>query len=561
MKSRKFNILSRCTAGICIAVLAATAISATRSDKADIARNLDIFNAIYKELQTNYVDSIDSDKAITTAIDAMLNTLDPYTVYFPASNQDQLTQMTSGEYGGIGALIQEVRGKGVIISEPYENTPSAKAGLRAGDLLMVIDNDTVLGWTSQKVTEKLKGDAGTHLKVTVKRPYVEDSILTFDITRSKIQLPAVPYYGVVRDSIGYIYLNQFTDKAADSVRDALLEFKKDPRVKAIALDLRGNPGGLLEAAVQIVGYFVPKNTEVLRTKGKGVLNEKVYKTTSKPIDTEIPLFVLIDGSSASSAEITAGSLQDLDRAVLIGNRSFGKGLVQHTRPLPFDGVLKVTVAKYYIPSGRLIQAIDYSHRNPDGSVARIPDSLTNVFTTLNGREVRDGGGITPDIEVDYGEVNRLTYNIVSDNWAFDYATKYAAEHPSIAPAEEFVVTDSMFADFKNFIDPAKFNYDKVCEQMIEALRKAAETEGYMNDSVKAQLEILSGMLKHNLDHDLDYNRKDIDGLIAGEIMKRYYYEKGQVIQTLKNDPAIDSMAVLLSNPERYKSILSPAKKR
>lgn len=559
MKSRRPSIFSRCIAGACVVALAATAISATRSNKAEIARNLDIFNAVYKELQTNYVDSIDSEKAVTTAIDAMLSTLDPYTTYYPASDQDQLTQMTSGEYGGIGALIQEVPGKGVIISEPYENTPSAKAGLKAGDLLMVIDNDTVLGWKSTKVTEKLKGEPGTHLKVTVKRPYVEDSILTFDITRNKIQLPAVPYYGVVKDRIGYIYLNQFTDKAAADVRNALIELKKDPRVEAIALDLRGNVGGLLEAAVQIVGYFVPKNTEVLRTRGKGILNEKVYKTTNKPIDTEIPLFVLIDGSSASSSEITAGALQDLDRAVLIGNRSFGKGLVQSTRPLPFDGVLKVTVAKYYIPSGRLIQAIDYSHRNPDGSVARIPDSLTNVFTTANGREVRDGGGITPDVEVKYGEVNRLTYNIISDNWAFDYATKFAAENPQIAPAEEFVVTDSMFADFKRFIDPSKFNYDKVCEQMVSNLRKAAETEGYMNDSVKVQLDLLEGLLKHDLNHDLDNNRKDIDGLIASEIMKRYYFEKGQVIQTLKDDPGIDSTIVVLDQPGRYKSILSPVK--
>lgn len=559
MKSRRPSIFSRCIAGACVVALAATAISATRSNKAEIARNLDIFNAVYKELQTNYVDSIDSEKAVTTAIDAMLSTLDPYTTYYPASDQDQLTPMTSGEYGGIGALIQEVPGKGVIISEPYENTPSAKAGLKAGDLLMVIDNDTVLGWKSTKVTEKLKGEPGTHLKVTVKRPYVEDSILTFDITRNKIQLPAVPYYGVVKDRIGYIYLNQFTDKAAADVRNALLELKKDPRVEAIALDLRGNVGGLLEAAVQIVGYFVPKNTEVLRTRGKGILNEKVYKTTNKPIDTEIPLFVLIDGSSASSSEITAGALQDLDRAVLIGNRSFGKGLVQSTRPLPFDGVLKVTVAKYYIPSGRLIQAIDYSHRNPDGSVARIPDSLTNVFTTANGREVRDGGGITPDVEVKYGEVNRLTYNIVSDNWAFDYATKFAAENPQIAPAEEFVVTDSMFADFKRFIDPSKFNYDKVCEQMVSNLRKAAEAEGYMNDSVKVQLDLLEGLLKHDLNHDLDNNRKDIDGLIASEIMKRYYFEKGQVIQTLKDDPGIDSTIVVLDQPGRYKSILSPVK--
>ena len=559
MKSRRPSIFSRCIAGACVVALAATAISATRSNKAEIARNLDIFNAVYKELQTNYVDSIDSEKAVTTAIDAMLSTLDPDTTYYPASDQDQLTQMTSGEYGGIGALIQEVPGKGVIISEPYENTPSAKAGLKAGDLLMVIDNDTVLGWKSTKVTEKLKGEPGTHLKVTVKRPYVEDSILTFDITRNKIQLPAVPYYGVVKDRIGYIYLNQFTDKAAADVRNALIELKKDPRVEAIALDLRGNVGGLLEAAVQIVGYFVPKNTEVLRTRGKGILNEKVYKTTNKPIDTEIPLFVLIDGSSASSSEITAGALQDLDGAVLIGNRSFGKGLVQSTRPLPFDGVLKVTVAKYYIPSGRLIQAIDYSHRNPDGSVARIPDSLTNVFTTANGREVRDGGGITPDVEVKYGEVNRLTYNIISDNWAFDYATKFAAENPQIAPAEEFVVTDSMFADFKRFIDPSKFNYDKVCEQMVSNLRKAAETEGYMNDSVKVQLDLLEGLLKHDLNHDLDNNRKDIDGLIASEIMKRYYFEKGQVIQTLKDDPGIDSTIVVLDQPGRYKSILSPVK--
>lgn len=561
MKSRRFTVLSRCIAGACVALVAATSISATRSNKAEIARNLDIFNAIYKELQTNYVDSIDSEKAITTAIDAMLGSLDPYTEYFPASSQDQLTQMTSGEYGGIGALIQEVKGKGVIISEPYENTPSAKAGLRPGDLLMVIDNDTVLGWSSKKVTEKLKGEAGTKLKVTVKRPYAKDSILTLDVTRSKIQLPSVPYYGVIRDEIGYIYLNQFTDKAAENVKNALIELKKDPRVKAIALDLRGNVGGLLEAAVQIVGYFVPKNTEVLRTRGKGVLNEKVYKTTNKPIDTDIPLIVLIDGSSASSSEITAGALQDLDRAVLVGNRSFGKGLVQHTRPLPFDGVLKVTVAKYYIPSGRLIQAIDYSHRNPDGSVARIPDSLTNVFTTANGREVRDGGGITPDIEVEYGDVNRLTYNIVSDNWAFDYATKFASEHPAIPSAEEFVVTDSMFNDFKKFIDPDKFNYDKVCEQMVAALRKAADNEGYMNDSVKAQLDRLEGMLKHNLDHDLDNNRKDIEGLIAGEILKRYYFEKGQVIQSLKSDPGIDSVVVLLNDPARYKAILSPEKKQ
>lgn len=543
-----------------VAALALPAIAATRSNKAEITRNLDIFNSLYKELQTNYVDSIDAEKSINTAIAAMLNDIDPYTEYFPASQQEDITMMTSGEYAGIGSVILEKPGKGVFISEPYEGSPAQKAGLRPGDHIIMVDNDTVTTWHSSQVSGKLKGQAGTQVKVTVNRPYATDSILTFDITREKIQLPAVPYYGVVRDNIGYINLTSFTDKAATDVRNALIELKKDPRVKSIVLDLRGNRGGLLEAAVKIVGLFVPKNTEVLRTRGKGLLNEKVYKTTSAPVDTQIPLAVFIDGGSASSSEITAGALQDLDRAVIIGNRSFGKGLVQSTRPLPYDGVLKVTIAKYYIPSGRLIQAIDYSHRNPDGSVARIPDSLTNVFKTVHGREVRDGGGITPDIDIDYGEANRLTYNIVSDNWAFDYATRYAAQHPEIAPAEEWQITDSIFDDFKQFIDPEKFNYDKVCEQMLESLKKAAEIEGYMNDSTRKEFTVLEGLLKHNLGHDLDNNRKDIEEILASEIIRRYYYQKGQVIEALKRDATLDSAVVVLNDKARYKQILSPAAK-
>lgn len=543
-----------------VAALALSAIAATRSNKAEITRNLDIFNSLYKELQTNYVDSIDAEKSINTAIAAMLNDIDPYTEYFPASQQEDITMMTSGEYAGIGSVILEKPGKGVFISEPYEGSPAQKAGLRPGDHIIMVDNDTVTTWHSSQVSGKLKGQAGTQVKVRVNRPYAADSILTFDITREKIQLPAVPYYGVVRDNIGYINLTSFTDKAATDVRNALIELKKDPRVKSIVLDLRGNRGGLLEAAVKIVGLFVPKNTEVLRTRGKGLLNEKVYKTTSAPVDTQIPLAVFIDGGSASSSEITAGALQDLDRAVIIGNRSFGKGLVQSTRPLPYDGVLKVTIAKYYIPSGRLIQAIDYSHRNPDGSVARIPDSLTNVFKTVHGREVRDGGGITPDIDIDYGEANRLTYNIVSDNWAFDYATRYAAQHPKIAPAEEWQITDSIFDDFKQFIDPEKFNYDKVCEQMLESLKKAAEIEGYMNDSTRKEFTVLEGLLKHNLGHDLDNNRKDIEEILASEIIRRYYYQKGQVIEALKRDATLDSAVVVLNDKARYKQILSPAAK-
>lgn len=560
MKKDRNSLPGRVGAMAFIAVLALSAIAATRSNKAEITRNLDIFNSLYKELQTNYVDSIDAEKSINTAIAAMLNDIDPYTEYFPASQQEDITMMTSGEYAGIGSVILEKPGKGVFISEPYEGSPAQVAGLRPGDRIIMVDSDSVTTWHSAQVSEKLKGQAGTTVKVVVSRPYVADSILTFDITRQKIQLPAVPYYGVVRNNIGYINLTSFTDKAATDVRNALLELKKDPRVKSIVLDLRGNRGGLLEAAVKIVGLFVPKNTEVLRTRGKGLLNEKVYKTTSAPVDTEIPLAVFIDGGSASSSEITAGALQDLDRAVIIGNRSFGKGLVQSTRPLPYDGVLKVTIAKYYIPSGRLIQAIDYSRRNPDGSVARIPDSLTNVFKTAHGREVRDGGGITPDIDIDYGEVNRLTYNIVSDNWAFDYATRYAAEHPEIAPAEQWQMTDSIFDDFKQFIDPEKFNYDKVCEQMLESLKKAAEIEGYMNDSTSKEFTVLEGLLKHDLGHDLDNNRKDIEEILATEIIRRYYHQKGQVIETLKRDATLDSAVVVLNDKARYKKLLSPAKK-
>ncbi len=541
-------------------LIGATSTSAaTRSEKIAISRNLDIFNSLYKELQMFYVDTIDAEKSINTAISAMLNDIDPYTVYIPAKDQEDFLTISTGEYGGIGSYIFE-RNNNVYISEPYENSPAHQSGLRPGDMIIKIDNDSVAGWKSSKVSERLKGQAGTPLQVTVKRPYVNDSIVTVDIVRRKIQMPSVPYYGVIKDNIGYIYLTSFTDKSAKEVRDALIELKKDPRVKSIILDLQSNGGGLLESAIKIVGLFVPKNTEVLRTRGKGVLNEKVYKTTSSPVDTEIPLAVLIDGGSASSAEIVAGALQDLDRAVIVGTRSYGKGLVQSTRQLPYDGLLKVTIAKYYIPSGRLIQAIDYSHRNPDGTVARIPDSLTTVFKTAHGREVRDGGGITPDIKIELPEVNRLTYNIVRDNWAFDYATRYAATNPTIAPAGEFEITDSIFNDFKQFIDPSKFKYDKVCEMMFAELKKVAESEGYMNDSTKVQFDALEKMLKHDLNKDLDSNRKAISEILSNEIIKRYYFQRGQVINNIRYDKAVENAVAILNDPVAYKKILLPANK-
>lgn len=533
-------------------VISVLASAATRSKKSEISRNLDIFNALYKELQTFYVDSIDAEKSINTAIDAMLNDIDPYTEYIPAKAQDNFRTMTTGEYGGIGAVIQQTPA-GVIVSEPYEGTPSQLAGLKPGDRFLMIDGDSVVGWTSDKVTEKLRGQNGTSLRIVVDRPWVEDSILTFEFKRAKIQLPSVSYVGIVRDNIGYIGLISFTEKSYTEVRTGV-ESLLAKGVKGMILDLRGNGGGLLESAVEILGIFLPKGTPVLTTRGKGVLNEKTYRTSVKPLDTKIPLVVLVDGGSASSAEIVTGALQDLDRAVIIGSRSFGKGLVQSTRELPYDGLLKVTTAKYYIPSGRLIQAIDYSHRNPDGSVARIPDSLTTVFKTAGGREVRDGGGITPDIKVDYPDVNRMTYNVVRDNWAFDFANKYAAEHDTIPSPETFVVTDEIYDSFKSFIDPKKFNYDKVCENAVEQLRELAKLEGYMNDSTAAQFDVLANMLKHDLSRDLDINRKNLTPYIAGEILNRYYFSRGEVIYSLRDDAAVDSATAVLTTP-RFKEIL------
>lgn len=543
-----------------IVALSLIAGAATRNNKAEISRNLDIFNSLYKELQTFYVDTIDASKSITTAIDAMLEDIDPYTEYIPQDKQDAFKRMTTGEYAGIGSMIMQRDGN-VYISEPLVGSPAFQAGLRSGDRILTIDGDSVKGWTTEKASTRLKGSAGTVVKVSVCRPYVTDSIISVDITRRKIQEPSVPFYGVVRDDIGYIVLTSFTDKSADEVKDALLKLKADPRVKSIVLDLRGNGGGLLEAAVKIVSYFVPKGTEVLRQRGRELTNEKVYKTTSAPIDTKIPLAILVDGGTASSSEIVSGALQDLDRAVVIGQRSYGKGLVQTSRPLPYEGLLKVTIAKYFLPSGRLVQAIDYSRRNPDGSVSRIPDSLTNLFTTANGREVRDGGGITPDIKVTYGTPNRMTYNVVENFKVMDYATKYAASHDTIASPSKFVVTDEMFEDFRTFVNPATINYDRVLDKMIDNLREGAKHEGYLTDSVSAQIDVLATMLKHDPDHDFNKARPDIERLLSNEIVSRYYLRPGQIENALRFDEGLDSAATVLNTPGRYAEILRPAKKK
>lgn len=531
----------------------------TSSNKTEISQNLNIFNAIYKELQMNYVDSIDAKTSIRNAIDAMLGQIDPYTEYYSSEEQENFTSIASGEFSGIGSFITQRNGR-VELSEPQWGSPARKAGVRHGDILIAIDGDTLpMGYTSSQASKRLKGQAGTKLKLTVKRPYVEtDSIIDIEITRGTIRTNPVPYYGMVRDGVGYIKLITFNDKSAEDVKQAILNLKKDPELKALVLDLRGNGGGLLESAVQIAGYFVPKGTQILSTRYRDKDNEKIYKTTQTPLDTNIPLAILVDAGTASSSEIVSGALQDLDRAVIIGERTFGKGLVQSTRPLPYDGVLKVTVARYYIPSGRLIQAIDYSHRNPDGSVARIPDSLTNVFHTRIGREVRDGGGITPDIKVKHPEYNRLTYNVVADLWAYDYANRYVArEGQNIPDKDNFIITDSIFEDFKAFIDPERFKYDRLCESGISMLREAAKQEGYMNDSVAAQFDQLEMMLKHDLNHDLDFNSKDIRDILDAEISTRYFDDGTIVKRGLRRDLDLDAAIEMFNTPNKYKELLSP----
>lgn len=523
-----------------------------KSGDAALARNLTTFNAIVKELQDNYVDSIAPDHAFGAAIDALLGTIDPYTEYYPVEEQDALQKMTTGEYGGIGSYLMD-RDSSTYISAPMEGSPAARAGIKAGDRILRVDSIDVSHKLSADVTKVLRGRPETPVTIQLLRPYAKDSIVTVTLQRELLRQPSVPYYTVF-DNTGYILLTSFINKSPAEVKAALEEFKADPRVKNIVLDLRGNGGGLVESAVDILSYFVPKGTEVVRTRGRDEASERVYKTTRSPLFPDIPLAILIDGATASASEILAGAVQDLDRGVLVGSRSFGKGLVQSTRPLPFSGVLKVTVAKYYTPSGRLIQALDYAHRNEDGSVSRIPDSLTHEYKTLHGRIIRDGGGLAPDSVIDWGKVNRLVYNVVRDNWSFDYATRFEAQHPQVAAPEDFVITDDIYADFKKSIDPKKFKYDRVMEEAMKQLRDIATEEGYMGDETTAAFDSLQKLLIHDLDRDLDTHRPEIEEYLGSEIMSRYYYDRGKTAYMLRNDKALKAARDIL-NSDRYNKIL------
>lgn len=525
-------------------------------------RNLAVFNALTRELEENYVDSIRTDEAFKAAIRAMLSTVDPYTEYYSYDDKEALSHLTTGTYGGIGSFIQGRPGGITIISEPIINSPALNAGLKPGDKILRVDSVNAIGLELDKTSALLKGQPGTPVTVTIERPYAAagDSILTFTIIREKVAQPSVPWSGVVGGDVGYIKLDQFIESSADEVHNALETFAADPAVKSIVLDLRNNGGGLVESAVNILGNFLPKGTEVLRTRGKDASNEKIYKTRHNPMMPDIPMVVLIDGGSASASEITAGALQDLDRAVLVGSRSYGKGLVQGTRPLPYSSLLKVTLAKYYIPSGRLIQALDYSRRNPDGSVARTPDSLTNVYHTAAGREVRDGGGLTPDSIVDWGTSTALVYGLVMGNHVFDYATKYVATHPAPADPVDFRLSDADFEEFANSVDASTFKYDKLCNQIIDQLRSTAESEGYLNEDVKATITQLEKQLDHDLKSDIYSKRPQIEEYITEEIASRYFPGYGRTRRELLTDKGLDKAIEILHTPGLYEKILKKSVK-
>ncbi len=521
-----------------------------------IAKNLDIYYSLFRELNTFYVDEVDPSELVKESIDEMLVSLDPYTTYIPENEIEDLRFMTTGEYGGIGALIRK-QDEYVVVSEPYEGFPAEKSGLRAGDKFLEIDGKSVTNKETQDVSNLLKGSPGEELKLKVLR-LNEKKPLTFNVVREKISIDPVAYYGMIDENTGYINLTNFTKNCAEKVKKALLELREVKGAKNIVLDLRGNPGGLLIEAVNLSNLFIPKGQEVVSTKGKLKQWDKTYNTMGNPVDTIMPLVVLVDRGSASASEIVSGTIQDLDRGVLIGSRTFGKGLVQTTRDLSYNAKLKITTAKYYIPSGRCIQALDYSHRNEDGSVGHIPDSLISEFTTKNGRIVYDGGGIIPDIKIEKENFSSLSVNLIRESMVFDFATIYRAENESIPAPEDFKITDDLYEDFTQYVINNDFNYSSETEDILEALKATAKKERYL-ELIDAEIEKLSEMLKHDIERDLNQFKDEISDLLQSEIISRYYYQKGAIKIALKEDPAILKAKEILNDPTRYNSILAAGK--
>lgn len=524
--------------------------SMAQSSGFEVIKSLELMDEVYQNLELYFVDELQTGKLSKVAIDAMLRELDPYTVYYHESDIEDFRLMTTGQYGGIGALIRKI-GDYTYVSEPFEKNPAEKAGLKAGDKILSIDGKSMKDLSSEDVTTALKGPKGTSIEVEVEREGVGKKKIT--ITRDEIKLPDVPYSGMLKDGIGYIKLNSFTATAASDVKTAFLDLKAKG-MKQLVLDLRGNGGGLLIEAVKIVNLFVKKDQVVVTTKARVAEENRVHKTMDNPIDLEIPLTVLIDEGSASASEIVAGSIQDLDRGVIIGETSYGKGLVQRTYDLKYGSKMKLTIAKYYTPSGRCVQRLEY-YDNANGSKPKeIADSLIKTFKTKNGRDVIDGRGIEPDVEVKEKELSRLTATIYANNLIFNYATRYASTHPSIAKAGVFRLTDQEYADFKEYVLKEKFTYSTASEEVLQKMKAMAEKEGYFNDS-KAEYEALMQKVTPSKERDLEKFKAEIKELLEEEISSRYYFQTGRTENSFENDAIVTKAIELLGDLKRYNTIL------
>ncbi|MBK0404953.1 S41 family peptidase [Adhaeribacter sp. BT258] len=523
----------------------------------DIAKNLDIFATLFKEVNTYYVDEVTPGKLVKTGIDAMLKSLDPYTNYISEDDIEDFRTQTTGQYGGIGALVGKRDGK-TIVQLPYEGMPAQKAGLLIGDEIVKIDGIDITKKNNTEVTKLLKGQANTTVKLDIKR-YGVDKPFEVVVTRDKIQIENVPYYGMVTNDIGYLQLSGFTIDAGREVKNAVLKLK-ETGAKKIIFDLRDNPGGLLNEAVNISNLFVDKGKDIVSTKGKVTEWNKVYKALDEPLDTQIPMVILTSSRSASASEIVSGVMQDYDRAVLVGERTFGKGLVQATRPLSYNSQLKVTTAKYYIPSGRCIQEVDYSHRKEDGSLGKIPDSLRVAFKTSKGRVVYDGGGVAPDIEVSDKEYSDIAKTLGNKGYFFEYANKYRAENPTIKPAKEFNISDAEYQKFVTFLNKKDVSYSTSVEQSIDDLVKKAQAEKHYDD-VKAEIEQLRKKVSHNKANDLNRFKTEIKELLEQEIAARYYFQKGAIEASFDDDEDILTAIKVLNDPQKYQGLLQASAKK
>jgi carboxyl-terminal processing protease len=520
----------------------------------EISKNLDIFATLFRELVINYVDEVNAAELIQTGIDGMLESLDPYTNFIPESDIEDFRFMTTGQYGGIGALIMR-RGEFIFISETYEGFPADKGGLLPGDKILEINNQSAKSRNQDEVSSLLKGQPGTQLEIIIKRAG-HDEPLTKTLTREVVKIDNIPYYGMLNETTGYIKLTSFTQNAGREVKDAFTSLKNEHNIQHLVLDLRGNGGGLLHEAVNITNIFVEKGEVVVKTKGKIEQRNMINSTLNEAIDKDIPLIVLVDRGSASASEIVAGAIQDLDRGVVIGQRTFGKGLVQNILPLSYNTQMKVTVAKYYIPSGRCIQAIDYAQRNEDGSVAAVPDSLKVAFKTRNGRTVFDGGGIEPDVFVEPMTLSNISIALITKFHIFEFANEYYRTHDEILPADQFQITDDLYNDFVAFLDGKEYDYTTESQHLISLLEKTSKEENY-HAAIESDLQALQKKLDHTKETDLITFRHEIEMLLKNEIVGRYYKQKGRIISGLLDDPEVAQALTLLNNENGYQALLKP----